>query len=145
MAERLSGLIMGEYGRMRDCLQALLVSIPQIDHVYQADDLEQLSGYLSQEQISFVLIDSNVPQDQLVRLLDALKAQPRPIKSLVIVGTSAEERLSRQAGADEVLLRGSSAVAFIEALCRVVPLESLKERLSMCTESASEEELKSFI
>jgi len=145
MTERLSGLIVGERGRMRECLQALLVSIPQIEQVYQADDIAQAQEILSDQKINFVLIDSILSDEGRKLLVAELKDRSDAVKSLVIVENSTEERLIRDAGADEVLIRGSSAVSFIEALCRIVPLDSLRERISLCTEEVAEQEMKSSV
>ena len=140
MGTGLTGIIIAEPGRMRECFHAMLTSIPQIDQVHLVDQPAQTMSLIESENINFVLVEANVVDDELEKLFVELKVMSPDTKSLAITENSAQQTQLRSAGADEVIVRGASAAAFIESLCRVVPIESLRERVSMCTDEHSETE-----
>ena len=145
MTTGMTGIIISEPGRMRECFHALLTSIPQIDRLHLIDAPAQAVSVFDTDKIDFLLIEANVVDAELEALFTELKTKSPDTKSMVITENSSQQAQLRAAGADEVLVRGASASAFIESLCRVVPLQSLRERISQCAEHATGQETRATI
>jgi DNA-binding NarL/FixJ family response regulator len=138
MDKILKGLIVSDQGRLRECVQAFLVSIPQIDSVQFSENLDEAIKVIASEEIDFAFIYMNMPDFGLQDLVRTLKAKSPDTKALVIAENTVQAQLVRVAGADGVVIQGASAEQYMEALYSIIPSEDLKEKIELCTKAQPE-------
>ncbi len=145
MVEKLRGMIVAKPGRIRECVQALLLSIPQVERVELIDDPDQALKLVVKQSSNFVLFGLSLPDIALQAFLRDLKENSPQTQSLVLVENIVQQQLAKVAGADEVLLQGASAEQFIAALERIVPSKFLREHLEECSESEGASEAPDLV
>ncbi len=105
----ISVLIIAKPGRFRDGLSALVSVVPYVDRIYQEPNGAGALKRILQYRPALVLLDGDLPGEETTDLLPSLRSQSPEAIYLVLVGDVAKEELARQAGADEVLIKGVPA------------------------------------
>lgn len=111
MKNRMSALVIGPPGRLRDSLQVLLTAIPRIERVSQADDVPSALAVGTESPAVVVLADGD-----LLATLDRIRAGWPHAKCVALVDDEQELEVAQAAGADVVLLRGLSAAKLIATI-----------------------------
>jgi DNA-binding NarL/FixJ family response regulator len=105
---------------MREGLQALLRTFPEIEIVGQADCVSQALTLISQQQPALVLLDSSLtPQEMLPALMQIKGGYPRT-RCIVLVENMQQQGAAREAGADIALISGFSAEVLHAAIDHVL-------------------------
>lgn len=145
METNLKGLIVSDQGRLRECVQAFLLSLPQIDTVDFSENLDAALEVLTTEKIDFALVYMNTSDLGLQNIVRSLKETTPGIKALVIAENTVQEQLVRVAGADGVVMQGAPAEKYMEALYSLIPSEDLKEKLELCANATADKEMRAAV
>lgn len=114
MTYSIPALIMARSGRVRDGLQVLLATVPQIGHVDLVENTSDLFEIVQDTNPLLVLLDTNLSDTHVLTILTTIKRVRPDTRCLVITDNRYQQIKSRAAGADGVLLRGFSATEFSE-------------------------------
>ena len=105
-------LIAAKPGLMRDGFQAVLTAIPRAKVMDPADDSASALRAVAERQPALILLDTNLPDDQVWTLLEQVKAQWPHVQCLVLAENRRQRQTARAAGADRVLIKGCPAKEF---------------------------------
>lgn len=104
-------LVIAPPGELRDGLQALLVAIPQIGHISQADDRPSALRIVEEQCPDLVLVSTDAPGDMIATMLECIEARCPRSRSVVLANDTGQQDEARAAGADVVVLVGIPATA----------------------------------
>ena len=113
-------LLVARPGRMREGLQALLRTIPEIEIVGQADWGSQALALIAQQQPALVLLDSSLTPGEMLSTLMQIKGEYPRTRCIVLVENAQQQDAARDAGADTALIRGFSAGVLHAAIDQVL-------------------------
>jgi DNA-binding NarL/FixJ family response regulator len=113
-------LLVARPGRMREGLQALLRTIPEIEIVGQADFESQTLPLISQQQPALVLLDSSLAFREMLPALIQIKGEYPRTRCIVLVENAQQQSAAREAGADTTLITGFSAEVLHAAIDQVL-------------------------
>lgn len=102
-------LVVARPGRLRQGLQALLRTIPEIEIVGQADCDAEALVLIVQQQPSLVLLDSSLAFPDVLTVLAEIKRAYPQIRCIVLVENVQQQGAAREEGADVALITGFSA------------------------------------
>ena len=114
-----SVLIVAKPGRIRDSLEALLRTIPQVKIVGQVDDVSTALEMIAEYSPDLVLLVANLSHDEARQILEYVKDVPRT-QCLVLTDTRLNLERAEAAGADEVLLTGFPTSKLFESVTRLL-------------------------
>ena len=114
MTHTIPALIMARPGRVRDGLQVLLATVPQVGHVNLVENVSDLFATVGDTNPLLVLLDANLSDAHVMAVLTTIKRVYPDSRCLVIADSLYQQMRAKNAGADGVLLRGFSAVEFAE-------------------------------
>jgi len=124
-------LVAARPGRVRDGLQALLEAIPQIEMIDHVGDGASAIKSVVEHRPALVLLDTNLPGDEVWAVLRQIKAQWPQARCLIMSDSGQQRRAAKAAGADGMLLKGFLAaelVAVIKKL-KLLPQEKPQTRM----------------
>ena len=104
-------LVIASPGELRDGLHALLVSIPQIGYISQADDRPSALRIVEEQCPDLVLVSTDTPGDKVATMLECIEARCPRSRSIVLANDTDKQDEARAAGADVVVLVGIPATA----------------------------------
>lgn len=119
---------------MRDGLQALLRTIPEIEIVGRVDYDSQALALIAQQQPALVLLDSSLTLREMLPALMQIKGGYPRTRCIVLVENVQQQSAAREAGADTALIAGFSAEVLHAAIDQAL--------LSIRTSNESEEEVQ---
>ena len=102
-----------------NCLRILLKSRPGITIVGSADDSSSVLRLISEHYPVLVLLDTNLPGEDITTVLEQVKASGPENRSLVLVENFNQQQEAKAAGADVALVKGfrtAKLFAIIERL-----------------------------
>jgi DNA-binding NarL/FixJ family response regulator len=113
-------LLVARPGRMREGLQALLRTIPEIEIVGQADWESQALAMIALQHPALVLLDSSLTPGEMLPTLLRIKGEYPRMRCIVLVENAQQQDAARDAGADTALIRGFSAGVLHAAIDQVL-------------------------
>jgi DNA-binding NarL/FixJ family response regulator len=119
-------LIVARPGPLRNSLQALLTTMPQIEIVAEANDPSALLRMGDRIQPDIVLLDASLCEDEVWAALRRIQVEWSQTRTLVLVEGSLQQQRAVAAGADIALLKGfpaSKLSATIEGLLSAKKLD----------------------
>jgi DNA-binding NarL/FixJ family response regulator len=116
---------MARSGRVRDGLQVLLATVPQIGRVDLVENASDLFDIVQDTNPLLVLLDTNLSDTRVLTVLTTIKRVRPDTRCLVITDNRYQQTKSRAAGADGVLLRGFSAIEFSEMVEALITQDML--------------------
>lgn len=122
MKNQISVLIIARPCHLRDSLRVLLTAIPQVGQVSQADDGPSALSMGAKHRPALVMLDSDLPNNELVTTLGRIKARWPQAHCIVLVDNVQEQQVAEAARADVVLVKGVLAArlfATVEELLSV--------------------------
>jgi DNA-binding NarL/FixJ family response regulator len=134
VASTVSLLLVARPGRMREGLQALLRTIPEIVIVAQADYESQALALIAQQQPDLVLLDSSLTLQEMLSTLMQIKGGFPRARCIVLVDNAQQQGAAREAGADTALITGFNAEVLHAAIDQVL--------MSASNSTESEEEIQ---
>lgn len=105
----ISVFIIARPGRFRDGLTALVSAIPNVDRIYQEPNGAGALKRVLQFGPALVLWDGDLPDDEIITFLPALRDQTPDTVNLVLIEDVGQEKRIKHAGADAVLIKGTHA------------------------------------
>jgi len=109
-------LIVARPGPLRNSLQALMTTVPQIEIVAEANDPSALLRMGNGIQPDIVLLDADLPGEQVWSALREIKEKWSHTRSVVLVEDSQQQQKAQAAGADIALIKGYPAARLITAI-----------------------------
>jgi DNA-binding NarL/FixJ family response regulator len=102
-------LIVARPGPLRNSLQSLMTTMPQIEIVAEASDSSALLRMGHTLQPDIVLIDASLSQDEVWSALNNIRDGWLQTRTIVLVENSHQQEQAQKAGADVALLQGFPA------------------------------------
>jgi DNA-binding NarL/FixJ family response regulator len=102
-------LIVAQPGPLRDSLQALLTTMPQIEIVAEANEPSALLRLSDRIQPDIVLLDASVSENDVWAALAQIRERWPQVRVIVLVESSLQQEQAEEAGADVALLKGFPA------------------------------------
>jgi DNA-binding NarL/FixJ family response regulator len=109
-------LIVARPGPLRNGLQALMTTMPQIEILAETGDASALLRMGAEMQPDVVLLDASLPQEQVLPALRHIKEEWCQTRSIVLVEDSRQQQEAQAAGADVALLQGHPAAKLIATI-----------------------------
>lgn len=101
-------LIAAGQGDLRDALRAMLHSMPGVS-VVEVDDTASAIAALGREHPDVVVIDSALPGNHCMELIEAIQLRRPRIRSAILVDNVWQQAAAMRAGADRAPLKGEPA------------------------------------
>ena len=109
-------LIVARPGPLRNSLQSLMTTIPQIEILAETSDPSALLRMGAGIQPDVVLLDASLPEEQVWAALRQIKEEWCHTRSIVLVEDSQQQQEMEAAGADVALLKGYPAAKLIATI-----------------------------
>ena len=109
-------LIVARPGPLRNSLQALMTTMPQIEILAETSDPSALLRMGAEIQPHLVLMDADLPEEQVCAALRQINKGWSQTRSIVLVKDSRQQKAVQAAGADVALLKGYPAAKLIAAI-----------------------------
>jgi DNA-binding NarL/FixJ family response regulator len=103
---RVCALIVSQPGPLRDGLRALLTAMPQIEIIGETNDSASVLGILQKHCPTLVLLDADLPGNEVWHGLETIKADWPEIRCIVLSSTVEQQQAAQLAGADSAPLKG---------------------------------------
>ncbi len=102
-------VVVARPGRLRAALSALLTTISQLEIIGQADDSFSALKLVAERDPALILLDSSLKDDEVKEIVSQIKAKRPQTHCLVLADTPQQQQMAKNAGADEILLKGHPA------------------------------------
>ena len=109
-------LVVARPGPLRNSLQALMTTIPQIEILAETKDVASLLRMGAEIQPNLVLLDAALPVDEVWAAVGQIKAGWSRTRTIVLVEDARQQREAEDAGADVVLFKGFPAAKLRSAI-----------------------------
>lgn len=106
-------LIVVRPGPLRNSLQSLMASLPQIQIVAESKDVVALLQLGAQLPPDLVLLEAGLPGNDVCAAVSEIKARWPRTRTIVLVENGDQQQEAEAAGADAVLYQGFRAVRLI--------------------------------
>jgi DNA-binding NarL/FixJ family response regulator len=103
MIDRVSALIVGKPGTLRDSLAALLEAIPDMGTVSLADDGAQALATATRDQPALVLFDTSLPVGEVELVLQGIRRDWPHMRCIVLVDDEQQRQRVAAVGGKAVL------------------------------------------
>ena len=114
MTSTIIALIAAQPGPLRDSLETLLKTIPQIEIVAQARDESALLHWGEKIQPDLIVIEAKEGMRGTDDLLARIFVAWESTRTIVLADTTTQKRAAEAAGADVVLLKGFKAITLVQ-------------------------------
>jgi DNA-binding NarL/FixJ family response regulator len=109
-------LIVARPGPLRNSLQSLMTTMPQIEILAETSDPSALLRLGARIQPDVVLLDASLPGKEVGAALRQIKEEWSRTRSIVLVEDSQQQQEIEAAGADVALLKGYPAAKLIATI-----------------------------
>ncbi len=109
-------IIASRPGVMRRALRATLGLSPCLEIVGMAGGGLSALELARQHRLALIVIDSSLPEDEMLALLRQVKGEQQHIRCLVLAESTRQQQVMLASGADAVLMRGEPAEHIVEVL-----------------------------
>ena len=113
-------LILSKHKPLRDSLQSLVVTAPQVGTVHIADDVLSALRAITLHRPDLVLIVDDLRREGVSMVLRWIKTEGSCSRSLVLTEDGERRQRALTLGADAVLLKGFPAPRLLQAIERLV-------------------------
>ena len=118
-------IIVARPGPLRNSLQSLMTTMPQIEILAETSDPSALLRMGAGIQPDVVLLDASLPEEQVWAALGQIKKEWSQTRSIVLVEDSQQQQKAQASGADLVLIKGYPAANLIAAIERLLSQETV--------------------
>jgi DNA-binding NarL/FixJ family response regulator len=115
-ADYTSALIIAKPGPLRDALRSLMIAMPEIDAVAEADDLSSALRADPRHAPALVLLDSSLAHGETGLTVRQTKAEWPVARCICLVDSVQQEREAEAAGANAALLKGTPPTKLVATL-----------------------------
>ena len=113
---KVSTIIVSRPGVIRQALRAALALLPQIYIAGAAGGGLSAMHLVCQNQPALLIIDSSLPEDEVLALLRQVKQEQPRIRCLVVAETNRQQAAVQALGADAAILRSEPTEHLVKAL-----------------------------
>lgn len=113
---KVKSIVVSAPGAMQASLRAVLKGEETVEVIGCVGVGLSASVLIREQQPDVVLIDSNLPEDEMLALVRKIKDETPEIRCVVLTDTRRRERQAQIAGADVVLSQGRVVDEIIKAL-----------------------------
>ena len=113
---KVKSIIVSAPGAMQASLRAVLKGEETVEVIGCVGGGLSASVIIREQQPDVVLIDSNLPEDEMLALVRKIKDETPEIRCVVLTDTRHRERQAQIAGADVVLSQGRGVGEIIKAM-----------------------------
>ena len=124
MQKRATVLLIAKQGRVRDGLRALLCAIPEVDVVDQPCDGAFSADLMAEHNPALVLVSCSLHEKGTWNALKHMRARRPKVRFLVLVDDVKQQQLAWNTGADQVLIKGTSAEKLAETVKQLLSQEA---------------------
>jgi two-component system response regulator DegU len=121
-------LIVTQRESLQNGLQALVMSIPQVDIIDQVDNGARALQIIQEHHPDLVLLDTNLPNDEEWQMLERIKTLWPEIRCVVLADDVGQQREAMTLGADLVLLKGFPPAKLAETIETIAATENTEPR-----------------
>jgi DNA-binding NarL/FixJ family response regulator len=114
--EKVATIIVSRPGIIHQALRTMLAPLPQIEVTAAVGGGLSALELARQNRPALLVIDSSLPEDEILALLRQIKQEQPQIHCLVVAETSRQQAAVLAQGADAVILRSDPAERLVEAL-----------------------------
>ncbi|MGD2103925.1 MAG: response regulator [Anaerolineae bacterium] len=118
--ERALTLIVVRAGPLRDGIEALLASVPQVQIVGKAGSASRALRMVAQHSLDLLVVDVGLPGNRIWQLLRACSGGHKGIRCIALADNDEQGQVAKGAGADAVLLKGFAADRLAETVERLL-------------------------
>ena len=115
-----SVLIVASPGELRESLQALLATLPQVGQVLVANDGAGALSAIERHCPELLVVDEDIPASNAHRLLERAKQECPESRLLVLVDSAAQLNEAESAGADRAVLKGYPASQLLRTASELI-------------------------
>ena len=115
-----SVLIVASPGELRESLQALLATLPQVGQVLVANDGAGALSAIERHCPELLVVAGDIPVSNAHRLLERAKQECPESKFLVLVDSTAQLNEAESAGADRAVLKGYPASQLLRTASELI-------------------------
>lgn len=101
-------LIAAGEGYLRDALNAMVVSMPDV-MIMEAGDADEAEAILREHRPDLVIIDSALPGNHTMQLVSAIEQLKPRVRCSILVDNVVQQAAALRAGADRAPLKGEPA------------------------------------
>ena len=120
MTNQTRALIVTQRESLQNGLQALVMSIPQVDIIGQVDDGSRAIAMIQEHHPDLVLLDTHLPNGEEWQILKQTKTLWPEIRCIVLADDVRQQQEATTLGADIVLLKGFPPAKLAETIEAVV-------------------------
>jgi two-component system response regulator DegU len=116
-------LIVTQRGSLQNGLQALVMSIPQVDIIGQVEDGSQALAIIQEHHPDLVLLDTNLPNNEEWQVLEQMKTLRPETRCIVLADDVRQQQEAKTLKADVVLLKGFPPAKLAETIETIIATE----------------------
>jgi two-component system response regulator DegU len=116
-------LIVTQRGSLQNGLQALVMSIPQVDIIGQVEDGSQALAIIQEHHPDLVLLDTNLPNNEEWQVLEQMKTLRPETRCIVLADDVRQQQEATTLKADVVLLKGFPPAKLAETIETIIATE----------------------
>ena len=121
MKDDISALIAAQPGALSVGLRALLMAMPRIETVRQANDALATLRIVVEHRPALVLLDTESFNSEFPEMIKKIKTEGNQSRCLVLVDDVQQQQEAQAAGADVVLVKGFPAVKLFTIIRDLLP------------------------
>jgi len=114
--EKVATIIVSRPGVIRQALRTMLAVLPQIEITDAVGGGLRALNLARQNRPALLIIDSSLPEDEILALLRQIKQEQPLVRCLVVAETTRQQAAVLAQGADAVILRSEPTERLVEAL-----------------------------
>ena len=114
--EKVATIIVSRPGVIRQALRAMLALLPQLEITAAVGGGLSALELARQHRPALLVIDSSLPEDEVLALLRQIKQEQSLVRCLVVAETTRQQAVVLAQGADAVILRSDPSERLVDAL-----------------------------
>jgi DNA-binding NarL/FixJ family response regulator len=115
-SDKIRIIFVSEPGVMQEAMHTVLTALPQVSVVGLASGGLSTLHLLSQSRADVVIIDANIPLDEMLALMRSITRLRPPVACIALTSTRSQMRLAVAEGACAALPRSSPSQQISEAI-----------------------------
>lgn len=120
-------LIVARPGPLRDGIEALLASVPEVEVLGEVHQPSRALSLAAQHSLDLLLLEAGPAGGKNWRVLSRLQGQHPGLRSIVLADDIEQVRQARAAGADAVFLKGFPPHRFVRTVERLVSRDETRK------------------
>ena len=114
-------LIVADPGPLRDGMEALLASVPRVQVIGKASDIDGAMQVVAGQPVDLLLVDGSFPGHEIRHLMGRNAGAGDRVRTIVFANTTRQARRARELDVDAVFMTGrppDQFIGMVESLLR---------------------------